>query len=196
VFDIRTRDSRGRWLNIEIQASVVAGLIKRLVYSGCSLYVDQLEAGDGSSDLPPTISIGLLRDVLFRDTDVTHRRFQLADEEHGRTLEATIGGHTVELPKENVNEATLGTASGIEQCVGVRLHADQYDADRSSVAAITGRIERDAGPTLGMSSVARPRRSKRRLIIDQGQTRCANGAIDPERFGHFRLDLASLDVWS
>ena len=42
---IRTLDSQGRSLNIEMQVRVVAGLIKRPVYNGCSLYVEQLRAG-------------------------------------------------------------------------------------------------------------------------------------------------------
>ncbi|NOX54871.1 MAG: Rpn family recombination-promoting nuclease/putative transposase [Planctomycetes bacterium] len=130
VLDIRARDSQGRWLNIEMQISVVAGLIRRLVYYGCSLYVDQLQAGGNYSDLCPAISICLLREVLFRETPVAHHRFQLADVEHGRTLDETIEVHTVELTKYNVDEATLGRASEIEKWVFFLLHADEYDADR------------------------------------------------------------------
>ena len=45
VLDIRARDSAGRWLNIEMQVTVFTGLLQRLVYYACRLYVDQLGAG-------------------------------------------------------------------------------------------------------------------------------------------------------
>lgn len=43
VLDIRCRDSRGLWLNVEIQVAAYLGMIQRLVYYACSMYVDQLE---------------------------------------------------------------------------------------------------------------------------------------------------------
>ena len=45
VLDIRAHESRGRWLNIEMQVSVSPGLLQRLVYYACTLYVAQLRAG-------------------------------------------------------------------------------------------------------------------------------------------------------
>ena len=39
ILDIRARDSAGRWFNIEMQISAFAGLLQRLVYYACSLYV-------------------------------------------------------------------------------------------------------------------------------------------------------------
>lgn len=68
VLDIRARDSAGRWLNIEMQVSIVSGLTERLVYYACSLYVDQLEAGQSYTILKPAISICLLNRELYRDS--------------------------------------------------------------------------------------------------------------------------------
>ena len=67
VLDIRARDSAGRWLNIEMQVTVFTGLLQRLVYYACRLYVDQLGAGQNYADLRPAISICLLNKILFRD---------------------------------------------------------------------------------------------------------------------------------
>ena len=67
VLDIRCRDSAGRWLNIEMQVTVFTGLLQRLVYYACTLYVDQLGAGQNYADLRPAISICLLNKILFRD---------------------------------------------------------------------------------------------------------------------------------
>ena len=130
VLDIRACETAGRWLNIEMQVSVVAGLIQRLVYYACSLYVEQLKAGEHYSALCPAISICLLREELFRDTPVAHHRFQLADVKHGRVLSHMVALHTVELGKYNVTEERLAGASEIEKWVFFLLHASEYDADR------------------------------------------------------------------
>ena len=43
--DIRARDSSGCWLNVEMQVSLVAGLLQRLVYYASTMYVEQLKSG-------------------------------------------------------------------------------------------------------------------------------------------------------
>jgi predicted transposase/invertase (TIGR01784 family) len=130
VLDIRARDMEGRWLNIEMQVSVLAGLINRLVYYACSLYVEQLKSGEDYSRLCPAISICLLREELFRDTRVPHHRFRLADVEQGRLLADTVELHTVELGKYNVVEERLAEASEIEKWVFFFLYASEYEAGR------------------------------------------------------------------
>ncbi len=47
VLDIWARHTEGRWPKIKMRVSVAAGRIKRLVYYGCLLYVDQLKTGAG-----------------------------------------------------------------------------------------------------------------------------------------------------
>jgi predicted transposase/invertase (TIGR01784 family) len=130
VLDVRARDKEGRLLNVEMQVSVLPGLIERLVYYSCSLYVDQLKQGEDYTGLCPAISICLLRDNLFGDTPVQHHRFRLADLEHGRELAETVELHTVELGKYNVSEARLAEATEIEKWVFFFLRAPEYDADR------------------------------------------------------------------
>jgi len=155
VLDIRARDRQKRWLNIEMQVSVVEGLVERLVYYSCSLYVEQLRTGEAYSELRPAISICLLREDLFRDSAVPHHRFRFADVEHGRVLAETVELHTVELGKYNVREDRLGEASELEKWVFFLLHASEYEADRlrellpgegferaiSALEAIAGRTE-------------------------------------------------------
>ena len=77
VLDVRAQESTGRWLNIEMQVSVVSGLTQRLVYYACSLYVDQIESGERYIALEPAISICLLNESFFKDTQVPHHRFRL-----------------------------------------------------------------------------------------------------------------------
>ncbi len=130
ILDIRARDATGRWLNIEMQLNVVAGLAQRLVYYACSLYTDQLQTGEDYVQLRPAVSICLLGEALFRDTREAHHRFRLADTERGRVLEETLEVHTVELTKYNVQEGTLAGASEIEKWVFFLRYADGYDAER------------------------------------------------------------------
>jgi predicted transposase/invertase (TIGR01784 family) len=130
VLDVRAVDSTGRFLNIEMQISMVAGLTQRLAYYACSMYVEQLQAGEDYFGLQPTISICLLNNHLFNDSTQAHHRFQLIDRKSGRELPRTIEVHTVELPKYNLNEATIGQASKIEQWVFFLLFADQYEAEQ------------------------------------------------------------------
>ncbi|MEO8497361.1 MAG: Rpn family recombination-promoting nuclease/putative transposase, partial [Planctomycetota bacterium] len=97
VLDVRARDAAGRWLNIEIQVSLVSGLTERLVYYACSLYVEQLESGQSYANLKPAISICLLNRELFRDSSQAHHRFQLLDRASNRELPNSVEVHTVEL---------------------------------------------------------------------------------------------------
>jgi len=129
ILDIRAQDSTGRWLNIEMQVSVVTGLAQRLVYYACSLYVDQIESGDKYIALEPAISICLLNEAFFKDTQVPHHRFRLYDREHSKDLGDMVELHTVELPKYNLDEATISKASKIEQWAFFLLKADQYDPE-------------------------------------------------------------------
>jgi len=82
VLDVRARDSAGRWLNIEMQVTVFTGLLQRLVYYACTMYIDQLDPGQSYADLRSAISICLLNKKLFRDDTIPHHRFRLADPEH------------------------------------------------------------------------------------------------------------------
>jgi predicted transposase/invertase (TIGR01784 family) len=129
VLDIRCRDGAGRWLNVEMQVSISGGLLQRLVYYACSMYVDQLGVGKSYANATPAISICLLNRVFFRDTDQAHHRFQMMDSRSGRELNNAIEVHTVELTKYNLNKATIGRAGKLEQWAFLFLHAHEHDAD-------------------------------------------------------------------
>ncbi len=130
VLDVRARDSLGRWFNVEMQISIYGGLLERLVYYACSLYVDQLSSGDDYAELRPAISICLLDNVLFRDTPQPHHRFELIDQDSGRTLDRAIAVHTVELSKYNLSDATISTASKLEQWVFLLRRAHEYSGEQ------------------------------------------------------------------
>jgi len=128
ILDVRCRDSAGRSLNVEMQVSVYAGLMQRLVYYACSMYVDQLSPGGHYTQLSPSISICLLNHTLFADTEQAHHRFQMADLESRRSLDDAVEVHTVELAKYNLAEETISEASKLEQWAFLLLRAQDYDA--------------------------------------------------------------------
>ena len=128
VLDVRCRDSAGRFLNVEMQVSVVPGLVERLVYYACSMHVDQLSKSDDYTSLSPSISICLLRHLLFHDTSQSHHRFEMRDLESRRKLDNAIEVHTVELTKYNLDEQTVSQKSKLEQWAFLLLRAQDYDA--------------------------------------------------------------------
>ncbi len=130
VLDIRARDAAGRWMNVEMQLTVVAGLKRRLAYYACSLYTSQLQRGEDYESLQPAYTICLLCEVLFSDTSAAHHRFRLADTERDRVLADAFEVHTVELTKYNLDEASIVRASPVEKWAFFLLYADRYEADR------------------------------------------------------------------
>ena len=128
ILDLRCRDTAGRWLNVEMQVSSYSGLIERLLYYACSMYVDQLAVGQNYSKANAAISICLLNHQLFHDTDQAHHRFQMVDIPSGRELYNSIEVHTVELTKYNWDVSTIAKSSKLEQWAYLLLHAHHHDA--------------------------------------------------------------------
>ncbi|QDS86350.1 PD-(D/E)XK nuclease family transposase [Rosistilla ulvae] len=128
VLDVRARDDQGRSLNVGMQVSRVGGLLQRLNYYACSLYLDQMQRGGNYWTLRPAISICFLNDQLFRDTQQPHHWFEQGDMTSGRRLTGGIEVHTIELPKYNLLAETISRASRIEQWVFFLLRADRYSA--------------------------------------------------------------------
>ena len=79
ILDVRARDSTGRMLNIEMQVANTGDLKQRMTYYACKLYADQLKLGEKYFILQPAISICLLNENLFKETDVPHHRFRFCD---------------------------------------------------------------------------------------------------------------------
>jgi predicted transposase/invertase (TIGR01784 family) len=59
VLDVRCRDTLGRWLNVEMQISVYPGLLERLVYYACSMYVNSQLQGQRRIELTPIKCLSL-----------------------------------------------------------------------------------------------------------------------------------------
>ncbi len=93
------------------------------------MYVDQLPQGVKYALAAPSISICLLNHTIFADTKQAHHRFQMQDRESGRELKNAIAVHTLELPKYNLEEATISRSCKLEQWIFLLLRAQEYTAD-------------------------------------------------------------------
>ena len=130
MLDIRATDSSGRSFNIEMQIQPHDGMLKRLTYYACQMYVDQLQEGDSYHTLKLSLSICLMKKSVFSGTERAHHRFRLLDSESGLEVSNGIEVHTVELEKYNLSEATISTASPVEQWAFFLLYAQDYEVDR------------------------------------------------------------------
>ena len=99
VLDIKARDERGRWFNVEMQMNLAPSLAPRLLYYWAQLYSRQLVVADEFSRLRPTISICFLNQKMFPEHAAYHSVFCLLEREDQRCLTEHEEIHLVEMPK-------------------------------------------------------------------------------------------------
>jgi predicted transposase/invertase (TIGR01784 family) len=128
ILDVKAKDATGSIFNIEMQLTVTAGLVKRVVFYGCELYAGQLSKGDDYHRLQPVYSICILDDLAWESGTAGHHRFRLVDTMNDRVLEQTLEIHVLELPRYNLQESDLATASEVERWLFWFRHAHEYDA--------------------------------------------------------------------
>ena len=115
VLDIKARDARRAWFNVEMQGKALGWLRQRIAYYNASLFVDQLGEGEHYHTLLPAISICFLKEPLFPGVAAPHLRFTLNDCEHGVQLSESLDIHTIELPKYNYDGHSLSAANSLVQ---------------------------------------------------------------------------------
>ncbi len=129
ILDVKAVDAARTWYDVEVQLQVVRGSVKRVVYYGCGLYVDQLREGDDYAKLRPAYSIWLLDGVLWAETPQFHHAFRLTDGTSGRVLDGTLAIHTLELPKYNLTYRDLASDDPLGWWLYWLRHAPDYEAD-------------------------------------------------------------------
>jgi len=117
ILDVKATDADGAVFNIEMQLSVSSGLVKRLVFYGCELFVGQLSQGQDYTNLNPVYSICILDALLWNENVAGHHRFRLVDSENARILDNTLEIHLLELPRYTLSESDLPEASQVERWV-------------------------------------------------------------------------------
>ena len=128
VLDILAIDDHGRILNIEMQTTLPAGLSKRLAYYTASLYSGQLSEGGLYTSLRPAISICVLTQPIFPDSNELHLEFQLRTTS-GLNLTDDLQIQLLQLSKLNVELRHMAEANFTEQWAYFMLHADRMSED-------------------------------------------------------------------
>ena len=128
VLDIKAQDEQGRYLNIEMQTSLAAGLAKRLTYYAGRLFVGQMREGMPYKALQPAISICVLSQSLFPQLPQLHFDFRLR-EKGGQVFTDDLQIHLVELPKSRASAHNVGEVSPLERWAFLMLNAHRIDAD-------------------------------------------------------------------
>ena len=105
------------------------GTVQRIAFYGCEMFAGQILAGQGYETLRPAYGIWLIDDILWREATAVHHTFRLTDKDWGRVLEDTLEIHTLELPRYNVKESELSTASELDCWLFWLLHAHEYEPE-------------------------------------------------------------------
>ena len=126
--DILANDEHGRFINIEIQTTVPAGMHQRLAYYVSSLYSDQLTQGTNYTSLHPAISICVLTKAMYAKDSRLHLDFRLRDST-GLLLTDDLQVHLLQLSKLTVKAQNVSFASPIEKWAYFLLHAETMTLD-------------------------------------------------------------------
>ena len=124
VLDILARDEHQRYLNIEMQTSLPAGMAQRLTYYACASYARQLAEGQNYSALRPSISICVLGQPMFSDPPLLHMDFRLREICSNRPLTEDLQIHLLQLNFLQANVETLYNASPVERWAWFLRYAD------------------------------------------------------------------------
>ncbi len=128
ILDILARDDRGRFINIEIQTTVPAGMHQRLAYYVSSLYSEQLTQGLNYTSLHPAISICVLTKPMYAGDPRLHLDFRLRDSA-GLLLTDDLQVHLLQLSKLTVTAQNVSQASPIEKWAYFLLNAETMTLD-------------------------------------------------------------------
>jgi len=97
VVDVKATDGKGKNYQIEIQLAVHPALAPRILFTWSSIYHSQMQEGDDYRKLNPVISIWILNENLFAETETYHLDFSLFDKKNGLSLTDHLSIHVLQL---------------------------------------------------------------------------------------------------
>jgi len=105
IVDIKTKDDKGHYNQIDVQIVINAWLSSRILHYWASIYHSQLESGQDYSELKPATSIWLLEDYLFKPEgvnqnpdDFLHLNFQIFERNLQFSFSDHLDIHLLQLP--------------------------------------------------------------------------------------------------
>jgi predicted transposase/invertase (TIGR01784 family) len=150
VLDVKARDGRGRWFNVEMQMAAPTLYLRRVLFYWAQTYQGQMKEGDDFSVLRPVISISFLNGRRFHDEPDFHHVFQLRGGREGKLLlTEDLAIHLIELPKFDLTPEQLTRPLHL-WCYFLR-HAAELNTD-TLPARLDVRAVRRALEVLGMMS--------------------------------------------
>ncbi|MGD9974383.1 MAG: Rpn family recombination-promoting nuclease/putative transposase [Desulfatirhabdiaceae bacterium] len=111
ILDIRARDAKGRWFNVEMQISEDRNIDKRAIYYWSKLVTEQLAEGMMYKELKKTISINILNFDFTPGTEEYHSIYRIINERTGvdDNLHDMFELHYLELLKFRKDYGDIGT---------------------------------------------------------------------------------------
>jgi predicted transposase/invertase (TIGR01784 family) len=131
ILDIRARDVRGRWFNVEMQISEDRNFDKRAIYYWSKLVTEQLAEEMMYKELKKTISINILNFDFTPGKDEYHSIYRIMNTRTGvdDNLHDMFELHYLELLKFKKDYAEIGTA--LDRWAAFLSRA--YDLDRDNL---------------------------------------------------------------
>lgn len=99
ILDIRAEDKAGTAFQIEIQVTTPTFLPHRILHNWSNVYHQQIKAGESYAKLRPVISIWLLTNELFPQTEDFHLKFTAWESNSRLSLSDHMQIHILELKK-------------------------------------------------------------------------------------------------
>lgn len=110
ILDIKAKDERGQYYNIEMQIANEIHYNQRALYYWSKLYAGQLKEGGIYNDLRKTISINVLNFNHFSREEGYHHIFHLLHAKSHRRYFEDLELHFIELEKSDKDLAHVKTA--------------------------------------------------------------------------------------
>ncbi|HOI89162.1 MAG TPA: Rpn family recombination-promoting nuclease/putative transposase [Candidatus Rifleibacterium sp.] len=101
VVDIKVRDEKNNWYEVEAQVWQRKGYIQRTAFYVAGLYAAQAKKGEEFNELTPAISISILGFNLFKESTRVQEVFEFRNTDNSLTLPPTMSLHYIDLTRFN-----------------------------------------------------------------------------------------------
>ena len=101
VVDIKVRDEKSNWYEVEAQVWQRKGYIQRTAFYVAALYAAQAKKGEEFCELTPAISISILDFNLFKESTRVQEIFDFRNTDNSLTLPPTMSLHYIDLTRFN-----------------------------------------------------------------------------------------------
>ena len=79
IADVKCKDEQGNIFIVEMQTQWIGNFYKRLVFGASRAYVNQLRPSKSYDNLLPVLALGILDDVVRKDTDEWYHHYRFTD---------------------------------------------------------------------------------------------------------------------